>query len=95
MKKKKNIYTCTKYFISILPSQNISFPFHTKVTEIPVAVQHSHNPIIVSCNFRMLSITNSSLYILYEYSRTQRNSGKTVSYVPRLVKTNVWKYMKR
>lgn len=63
MKKKKNIYTCTKYFISILPSQNISFPFHTKVTEIPVAVQHSHNPIIVSCNFRMLSITNSSQFL--------------------------------
>lgn len=89
MKKKKNIYTCTKYFISILPSQNISFPFHTKVTEIPVAVQHSHNPIIVRC-CRLRTQVND-----FEYSRTQRNSGKTVSYVPRLVKTNVWKYMKR
>lgn len=84
MKKKKNIYTCTKYFISILPSQNISFPFHTKVTEIPVAVQHSHR----CCRLR--TQVND-----FEYSRTQRNSGKTVSYVPRLVKTNVWKYMKR
>lgn len=60
MKKKKKIYTCTKYFISILPSQNISFPFHQKVVENPIAVQHSYNPIIVSCNFKMLSITNSS-----------------------------------
>lgn len=86
MKKKKNIYTCTKYFISILPSQNISFPFHQKVIENPIAVQHSYN--LRCCRLR--TQVND-----FEYSRTQRNSGKTVSYVPRLVKTNVWKYMKR